>query len=92
MSQWFAVDRTLFRSFDENADGTVSQNEFRKGIANLGIEVSDDEFAELMETLDEVFLRTTASTLVHRSLCALLLEAHMCFTVSARPQLCCIGV
>jgi len=28
--------RTLFRSFDENADGTVSQHEFRKGIANLG--------------------------------------------------------
>lgn len=48
------VDRTLFRSFDENADGTVSQHEFRKGIENLGIVVSDDEFAELMETLDEV--------------------------------------
>ena len=26
----------LFRSFDENADGTVSQHEFRKGITNLG--------------------------------------------------------
>ena len=32
----FFVGRTLFRSFDENADGTVSQHEFRKGVRNLG--------------------------------------------------------
>ena len=60
------IDRTLFRSFDENADGTVSQHEFRKGIENLGIVVTDDEFAELMETLDEVhhILRTRLLPLI----------------------------
>lgn len=47
---------------DENADGTVSQHEFRKGIANLGINVSDEEFAELMETLDEVLRKTFPTT------------------------------
>eukprot|EP01048_Picozoa_sp_COSAG05_P029753 COSAG05_NODE_9963_length_590_cov_1.201629_2_plen_81_part_01 len=45
--------RTLFRKFDENADGTVSQHEFRAGLTHLGIEVTDDEFKELMETIDE---------------------------------------
>lgn len=45
--------RTLFRSFDENADGTVSQHEFRKGLDNLGINLTDTEFTELMETVDE---------------------------------------
>jgi Ca2+-binding EF-hand superfamily protein len=45
--------RSLFRSFDENADGTVSQHEFRKGLSHLGIDVSNQEFDELMETLDE---------------------------------------
>ena len=47
------LGRTLFRSFDENADGTVSQHEFRKGVRNLGIDMTDEEFNELMETLDE---------------------------------------
>ena len=37
----FFVGRTLFRSFDENADGTVSQHEFRKGVRNLGYSTFD---------------------------------------------------
>ena len=49
----FGNFRKVFRKFDENHDGTLSQHEFRKGLANCGIDLSDKEFVELMETLDE---------------------------------------
>merc|ERR1719240_2059265 len=46
--------RTLFRKFDENCDGTVSHKEFRDGLSvQLGINLSDAEFQELMQTIDE---------------------------------------
>jgi Ca2+-binding EF-hand superfamily protein len=46
--------RTLFRKFDENCDGTVSHKEFRDGLSlQLGINLTDSEFKELMQTIDE---------------------------------------
>lgn len=49
----FSNFRSVFRKFDENHDGTLSQHEFRKGLENCGIALDDKEFGELMETLDE---------------------------------------
>eukprot|EP01052_Picozoa_sp_SAG31_P012474 SAG31_NODE_731_length_12498_cov_7.368336_2_plen_475_part_00 len=45
--------RTLFRQWDENKDGTVSHHEFRTGLRNLGIEMSESDFSKLIETVDE---------------------------------------
>ena len=49
----FSNFRTVFRKFDENHDGTLSQHEFRKGLDNCGVQLTDKEYNELMETLDE---------------------------------------
>jgi Ca2+-binding EF-hand superfamily protein len=49
----FSNFRSVFRKFDENHDGTLSQHEFRKGLENCGIALDDREYGELMETLDE---------------------------------------
>lgn len=49
----FSNFRGVFRKFDENHDGTLSQHEFRKGLENCGIVLDDREYRELMETLDE---------------------------------------
>ena len=45
--------RTVFRKFDENSDGTISHHELRKGLTQVGIELNDGEFGELLDTLDE---------------------------------------
>ena len=45
--------RKLFRKFDENKDGTVSTHEFRTGLKNSGIDLTEMEFQQLMETIDE---------------------------------------
>lgn len=45
--------RTIFRQFDENKDGTVSHHEFRVGLKNIGVDVSEAEFQELIRTVDE---------------------------------------
>jgi len=34
----------VFRTFDENHDGVVSHDEFRKGLIHLGAPLSDTEF------------------------------------------------
>lgn len=49
----FSNFRSVFRKFDENHDGTLSQHEFRKGLENCGIVLDDKEYSELMKTLDE---------------------------------------
>jgi|EP01049_Picozoa_sp_SAG25_P003792 calmodulin len=49
----FANYRDVFRKFDENKDGTLDQREFRNGLLNCGVELTDAEFRELMTTLDE---------------------------------------
>lgn len=49
----FSNFRSVFRKFDENHDGTLSQHEFRKGLENCGIVLDDREYGELMQTLDE---------------------------------------
>ena len=49
----FSNFRKVFRKFDDNKDGTLSQHEFSKGLSNCGIDLSDREFADLMLTLDE---------------------------------------
>ena len=41
-----------FRRFDENCDGVVSYSEFRTGLNNLGIELSDDDFIMLVSKVD----------------------------------------
>merc|ERR1711865_731626 len=45
--------RKLFRKFDENKDGTVSTHEFRTGLKNSGIDLTEREFQQLMGTIDE---------------------------------------
>ncbi len=42
----------MFRNFDEDKSGTVDYDEFRKGLANIGIIVSDADFHNLLEVLD----------------------------------------
>ena len=43
----------MFRKFDENHDGTLSHHEFRKGLELAGIPLEDQEFKDLLKTLDE---------------------------------------
>lgn len=44
--------RVVFRNFDEDKSGTVDYVEFRKGLANIGIIVSDADYHNLLELLD----------------------------------------
>ena len=44
----FSNFRSVFRKFDENHDGTLSQHEFRKGLQNCGIALTDEEYNELV--------------------------------------------
>ena len=47
--------RNVFRKFDSSQNGTVSSDEFRKGLNTVfGIEVKDDDFDELMKRFDPV--------------------------------------
>jgi calmodulin len=49
----FSNLRGVFRKFDENHDGTLSHHEFRKGLELAGIPLEDQEFKDLLKTLDE---------------------------------------
>jgi Ca2+-binding EF-hand superfamily protein len=42
----------VFRQFDENKDGDISYDEFRQGLAHLGVELSDDDYAMLVKKVD----------------------------------------
>jgi len=42
----------VFRQFDENKDGVIAPDEFRKGLSNFGFQVDDAQFAQLMKTVD----------------------------------------
>merc|ERR1719231_182476 len=44
--------RKVFRSFDEDKNGTVSHKEFRFGLKQLGIDLSDDDFKLLLSVVD----------------------------------------
>ena len=40
---------TMFASLDDNKDGSVSYKELRRGLSNLGLELSDSEFTGVVE-------------------------------------------
>lgn len=42
----------VFRQFDENKDGDISYDEFRLGLAHLGVELSDDDYGMLVAKVD----------------------------------------
>ena len=42
----------IFQQFDADADGTVSKEEMRLGLAQMGEELGEDELGELMELVD----------------------------------------
>ena len=44
--------RPIFRSFDENKDGTVSYAEFRHGLTMMGFEPTDEQYEELLRIVD----------------------------------------
>eukprot|EP01052_Picozoa_sp_SAG31_P012385 SAG31_NODE_723_length_12568_cov_3.102494_5_plen_658_part_00 len=44
--------RKVFRSFDENKDGTVSAREFRFGLKQIGLDLSDADFDMLVNAVD----------------------------------------
>jgi Ca2+-binding EF-hand superfamily protein len=44
--------RVVFRNFDEDKSGSVDYTEFRRGLAHLGITLSDDEFQTLLVIID----------------------------------------
>jgi Ca2+-binding EF-hand superfamily protein len=43
---------STFRQFDANHDGVVSYDEFREGLFNLGVALSEADFTTLVETVD----------------------------------------
>eukprot|EP01046_Picozoa_sp_COSAG06_P007799 COSAG06_NODE_387_length_16435_cov_28.429603_1_plen_446_part_00 len=45
--------REIFRSFDQNKDGTVSYDELRNGLQMLGFTPTDEQFEELLRIVDE---------------------------------------
>ena len=40
--------RKVFRDFDEDFDGTVNHDEFKKGLEHLGVKLTDDKFDMLL--------------------------------------------
>ena len=44
--------RGVFRGFDEDKSGSVDTSEFRRGLAHLGVALSDAEFKMLLEIVD----------------------------------------
>lgn len=44
--------QNAFRTFDEDKSGSVSASEFRLALAALGFDVTDAEFAKLLEKYD----------------------------------------
>ena len=44
--------RVVFRNFDEDKSGSVDTSEFRRGLAHLGIALSDAEFNMLLDIVD----------------------------------------
>ena len=44
--------RVVFRNFDADKSGTLDIAEFRRGLAFLGILLSDQEFANLLTVVD----------------------------------------
>lgn len=44
--------RNVFRAFDEDKSGTVDMVEFRRGLAHLGFEMTDDKFEKLLQRVD----------------------------------------
>merc|ERR1711871_961079 len=41
-----------FRNFDEDKSGSVDYDEFRTGLMHLGVELTDSDFAKLLEVVD----------------------------------------
>ena len=41
--------RKVFRDFDEDFDGTVNHDEFKKGLEHLGVKLTDDKFDMLLK-------------------------------------------
>ena len=44
--------RVVFRNFDEDKSGNVDYGEFRRGLAHLGIALSDADFETLLGVVD----------------------------------------
>ena len=44
--------RVVFRGFDEDKSGSVDTSEFRRGLAHLGVALSEAEFKMLLEIVD----------------------------------------
>merc|ERR1712028_327415 len=44
--------RVVFRNFDEDKSGSVDYAEFRRGLAHLGIAMSDEDFKTLIDLVD----------------------------------------
>lgn len=44
--------RVVFRNFDEDKSGSVDYDEFRKGLAHIGITLNDADFQNLIEVVD----------------------------------------
>ena len=45
--------RKVFRDFDEDFDGTVNHNEFKKGLEHLGVKLDDRKFDMLLKLVDQ---------------------------------------
>jgi uncharacterized protein YbcV (DUF1398 family) len=44
--------RVVFRNFDEDKSGVIDYEEFRRGLAHLGIALSDRDFQQLLAVVD----------------------------------------
>merc|ERR1712100_307770 len=44
--------RVVFRNFDEDKSGSFDYAEFRRGLAHLGIALSDEDFETLIDVVD----------------------------------------
>lgn len=42
----------MFRSFDEDKSGSIDYVEFRRGLAHIGMELTDQEFGSLLAVVD----------------------------------------
>jgi len=45
--------RKVFRDFDEDFDGTVNHEEFKKGLEHLGVKLDDKKFNMLLKLVDQ---------------------------------------